>query len=167
MEDYPAARAYRDSRINGLFEATNEINRLLVPGMLRRRAQRGRLPLLPAALRVLQELTAPPSGEEPSTGILDEERRLVSMAKKVVLFTAGLAVQKFLDAIEEQQEILAGIAGLVVSALAMESPLLRTLRALELVGVVEPGGKKTMVQSNAHDALTGTDATARTVPGSA
>src|SRR2546422_8723096 len=132
--------------------------------MLLRRAQRGRLPLLPAALRVLQELTAPPSGEEPSTGILDEERRLVSMAKKVVLFTAGLAGQKFLDAIEEQQEILAGIADLVVEAFALESALVRTLRAVEQDRREHSAEQTAMVPSDSQDPGARMDGTARAGP---
>src|SRR5437016_1137039 len=97
------------------------------------------------------------------TGVLDEERRLVSMTKKVVLFTAGVAVQKFLDALEEQQEILAGIADLVIETFAMESALLRALRAVEHDGREQAAMKTAMVESYVNDAVPRIDALARTV----
>ncbi len=163
IEDYPAAGAYRDSRINRLFEGTNEINRLLISGMLLRRAQRGRLPLIPAALQIAQELTAPALGEDLGTGVLADERRAVAMAKKAALFAAGVAVQKFLEAIEEQQEVLAGIADLAIEAFAMESALLRALRAVERDGAEQAALKVAMVQTYVTDALPRIDAAARTV----
>ncbi len=163
IEDYPAARAYRDSRINRLFEGTNEINRLLTTGMLLRRAERGRLALIPAALQVAQELTSPTLGADPGTGVLADERQAVAMAKKAVLFTAGVAVQKYLDAIEDQQEVLAGIADLVIDAFAMESLLLRARRAVEREGAEPAALKIAMAQVYVTDALPRIDATARTV----
>jgi len=163
IEEYPAAGPYRDARINRLFEGTNEINRLLITGMLLRRAQRGRLPLLPAALAVAQEITAPNLGESTGDGILEEERRIVAMAKKAILLTAGVAVQKYLDTIEEQQEVLAGIADLVIETFAMESGLLRARRALEREGPEAAALKVAMIRTYINDALARIDATAKSV----
>ncbi len=161
IEDYPAARAYRDSRINRLFEGTNEINRLLITGMLLRRAQRGRLDLIPAALRVAQDLTAPPAEEIPS-GPLAEERRAVAGAKKAVLFAAGAAVQKHLEALEEQQEILAGIADMIIETFAMESALLRALRAVQRDGA-RADLARDLARVCVNDGLLRVEATGKTV----
>jgi len=162
IEDYPAAGAYRDSRINRLFEGTNEINRLLTAGMLLRRAQRGRIALIPAALQVVQELTSPVA-TDPGTGVLADEHLAVTMAKKAVLFAAGIAVQKYLDNIDEQQEVLAGIADLVIETFAMESLLLRARRAVEREGASPAALKVAMAQVYISDALPRIEAAARTV----
>ncbi len=163
IEDYPAAGPYRDARINRLFEGTNEINRLLVTAMLLRRAQRGRLALIPAALAVAQELTSPALGDGASGRPLENERHNVAMAKKALLLTAGIAVQKYLDTIEEQQEVLAGLADLVIEIFAMESGLLRTQRTLDREGPDAAAMKLAMIRTYINDALPRFEATARSV----
>lgn len=162
IEDYPAAGAYRDSRINRLFEGTNEINRLLTAGMLLRRAQRGRLALIPAAQQVVRELTSPVV-TAPGSGVLADEQMAVTLAKKAVLFAAGVAVQKYLDSIDEQQEVLAGIADLVIETFAMESLLLRARRAVDREGASPAALKVAMAQVYISDALPRIEAAARSV----
>jgi alkylation response protein AidB-like acyl-CoA dehydrogenase len=123
-QDYAVERAYRDSRINRIFEGTNEINRLLIPGMLFKRAMRGQLPLVAAAQKVMGELL---SG--PPAAVDDEEQRLVTNAKKIALLTMGLAYQRFLMELEKQQEVLMGIADVVMETFAMESAWLRARKS--------------------------------------
>jgi hypothetical protein len=126
-QEYAVERAYRDSRINRIFEGTNEINRLLATGMLLKRAQRGQLPLVEAVKKLQAEILGGPSLTEG-----DEDSRLVANAKKVTLFALGVAFQKYMAALEEQQEVLAGITDIAMNAFAMESTLLRTQKLAKL-----------------------------------
>src|SRR6202162_2167420 len=113
-QEYAVERAYRDSRINRIFEGTNEINRLLATGMLLKRAQRGQLPLVEAVKKLHAEILGGPTLAEG-----DEDSRLVANAKKVTLFALGVAFQKYMAALEEQQEVLAGITDIAMNAFAM------------------------------------------------
>jgi alkylation response protein AidB-like acyl-CoA dehydrogenase len=121
-QDYAVERAYRDSRINRIFEGTNEINRLLITGMLLKRAARGQLGLIPAVQAVLNETVKETTG---SAGA-DEEARLVRSARKIALFTIGIAYQKHGAELEKQQEIVMNISDIVMEVFAMESSLLRS-----------------------------------------
>jgi hypothetical protein len=127
-QDYAVERAYRDSRINRIFEGTNEINRLLATGMLLKRAQRGQLPLVEAVKKLQAEILGGPSLS--ANG--DENSKLVENAKKVSLFALGVAFQKYMTALEDQQEILASITDVAMNTFAMESVLLRTQKLAKL-----------------------------------
>jgi hypothetical protein len=129
-QDYIVERAYRDSRINRIFEGTNEINRLLATGMLLKRAQRGQLPLVEAVKKLQAEILAGPSVAAGAGG--NEEARLVENAKKTALLALGIAYQKFGAALEEQQEVLASITDIAMNTFAMESVFLRTQKLAKL-----------------------------------
>ena len=126
-QDYPVERAYRDSRINRIFEGTNEINRLLVTGMLLKRAQQGRLGLVKAARALMDEILSGPSA---SSG-------LVPNAKKITLLLLSLAFEKFGVDLEKQQEVVAGIADVIMETFAMESAQLRSQKTGTGEGICE------------------------------
>src|SRR5665213_1090796 len=128
-QDYIVERAYRDSRINRIFEGTNEINRLLATGMLLKRAQRGQLPLVEAVMKLQGEILAGPTVAGAGG---NEDARLVENAKKTALLALGIAFQKFGTALEEQQEVLASITDIAMNAFAMESVFLRTQKLAKL-----------------------------------
>jgi alkylation response protein AidB-like acyl-CoA dehydrogenase len=120
-QDYAVERAYRDSRINRIFEGTNEINRLLITGMLLKRAARGQLGLIPAVQAVLNE-----SAENAKKSVnVDEETRLLHNGKDIALFTIGIAYQKYGAELEKQQEVVMNISDIIMEVFAMESTLLR------------------------------------------
>ncbi len=130
VKDYPAERDYRDARVNRIFEGTNEINRLLIPGMLIRRALKGDLPLIPAARRLQDDIlggsgVVEARGEDP----LDEQKSAVGAFKKVALMTLGLAMQRYGEELTEQQEVLLAIADIVIAVACAESALLRASAA--------------------------------------
>jgi len=126
VEEYPAERAYRDSRINRIFEGTNEINRLIITGFLMKRAMAGKLPLLGAIKQLMDEVMSGPSSPEEREGPLAAEHQLLANAKKLGLFAAGVATQRYMQAIQDQQEVMAAISDCVMEVYALESCLLRT-----------------------------------------
>jgi alkylation response protein AidB-like acyl-CoA dehydrogenase len=133
--DYPAERAYRDSRINRIFEGTNEINRMLIPGRLMKSALSGNLALLPAAQALMDEVLSPQiGGFDDDDSLLAAEQKLATNAKKVALMTLGTAAQKYMMKLADQQEILMGVADIIMDTYAMESAILRARKLVASQG---------------------------------
>ena len=131
VKDYAAERHYRDSRVNRIFEGTNEINRLLIPGTLIRRALKGGLPLIPAAKQLQDEIMSAPALSEPSDEPLGEQRKAVAAFKKAAIMVLGLAMQRYGEKLTEEQEILSWTADILIDTFLSESAVLRALQAAD------------------------------------
>ncbi|PCK20087.1 acyl-CoA dehydrogenase [Bacillus pumilus] len=152
MQEYEVERAYRDSRINRIFEGTNEINRLLVPGTFLKKAMKGELPLLQKA-QTLQEELMMMMPEEPGDQPLDQEKYLLAHAKKIALMVAGMAAMKYGKALEKEQEILVNIADIVNEMFAAESAILRTEKAIAATGAEKNAQKLAYTQIFTQEAF--------------
>ena len=160
--DYPAERAYRDSRINRIFEGTNEINRMLIPGRLMKSALSGKLALLPAAQALMDEILTPQmAGFDDDEGLLAAEQKLAKNAKKVGLMTLGTAAQKYMMKLGDQQELLIGIADIIMDAYAMESAILRTQKLAASQGEAAAERYVDMTRVFCNDAVSRIEARAK------
>jgi alkylation response protein AidB-like acyl-CoA dehydrogenase len=129
VRDYPAERHFRDARVNRIFEGTNEINRLLIPGMLVRRAVKGDLALIPAARALQDELLGPPAMPSSDDSLLADERRAIDAFKKTALMVLGLAMQTYGQKLADEQEVLMHIADIAIDTFSAESATLRAAAA--------------------------------------
>ena len=151
--DYPAEKAYRDSRINRIFEGTNEINRLLIPGQLMKRAMKGKLGIIPAAKALQDEILNPQMSFDEDTGLLAAETRLAQNAKKIALMVLGSAAQKYMMSLADQQEILLNCADIIMDAYQMETAVLRAKKIASTKGDAAAARYVDMASVYCNDAI--------------
>ena len=166
IQEYLPERVYRDSRINRIWEGTNEINRMLVLDMLMRKAMKGDLPLLPAMQKLMGEfMSYTPTLMGSETTILGAQTRMVEMAKKIGLMAAGIATQKYMEKLRDEQEVVALIADMVIEIFAMESVLLRSLKKIDRSGEKEASIHVAVTQAYIDEAFPRVDLSARQLLG--
>jgi alkylation response protein AidB-like acyl-CoA dehydrogenase len=151
--DYPAEKAYRDSRINRIYEGTNEINRMLIPGQLLKRAMKGKLGLLQAGKALQDEILNPQMWFDEDTGLLAAETKLAKNAKKIALMVIGSAAQKYMTALQDQQEILLNAADIIMDAYQMETAILRAKKIADKNGEDAAGRYIDMAAVFCNDAI--------------
>jgi len=153
-EEYPVARYYRDSRINRIFEGTNEINRMLAVGQVLKKALKGELDLMGPAMQIQEELMSIPDfGDDDDDNPLAAEKKYVVNAKKAILMVAGAAAQKFMMELEKQQEILMNIADMALHVFTMESAVLRTEKLIAIKGEEAAEAQLELTQCYLSDAM--------------
>ncbi|WP_018479912.1 acyl-CoA dehydrogenase family protein [Pontibacter roseus] len=168
--DYPMDRAYRDSRINRIFEGTNEINRMLTVDMILKKAMNGELDLMGPAQNVQNELMAIPDFGSEEEGLFAAEHRAIRNLKKAILMVAGTAVQKYMNSLAKEQEILMNIADMAIKTYVAESTLLRVEKLVGMKGEEAVANQIDIVRVTVNDAvdtafLAGKDAIASMVEG--
>ncbi|AHD05368.1 acyl-CoA dehydrogenase family protein [Paenibacillus larvae] len=160
-QEYKVERIYRDSRINRIFEGTNEINRMLIPGTLLKKAMKGELPLLQKVQSLQSEMMSMTPGSQSFEGTLEQESHLLAQAKKLFLMVGGMAVQKLQANIEKEQEMLSNLADLMIEIYAMESVLLRTKKLIARQGEDKAKNAIQMTEVYLHEAFAKIEAIAK------
>jgi alkylation response protein AidB-like acyl-CoA dehydrogenase len=152
-KDYPVERAYRDARINRIFEGTNEINRLVISGQLLRKAMKGELPIFQAAKKLMDEILQPALPEDPEDGTFAQEHAALGNVKKICIAVLGSAAQKYRDKVQEQQEVLAAASDIVMDIYAIESAILRTEKLIQSRGEASASLQIDATRTFTNDAL--------------
>jgi hypothetical protein len=152
-DEYMISRAYRDSRINRIYEGTNEINRLLTVDMMLKRAMKGKLDLMGPAMAVSKELMSIPDFGSEDEGAFAAEKKIIVQMKKAILMTAGAAVQKLMMSLSNEQEILMNIADMSILTFNAESALLRLIKMSDKQGEAATTLQKDIVNCYINDAV--------------